>query len=221
VPSSAFTGCPSAPTIDLGSAKYERYSSHGTSAISSGWHSVSGPTSPGAGPAAWRAQPASIQQFSVHTKRFGSAHQRRRQVDRGDVAVHDHAAVRSRALRAQLRAGTGFAQQLRELRVPALRARAAVLGRAQRGVEDRAGILAPFPRARRSRTSPRCAPRRSVRGCPPSARRRARGHHQRRGASARRADANARRCRAPHARIVDDPAAEAGFPGRRTQRTHS
>src|SRR5580692_6130754 len=35
VPSSAFTGWPSAPTIDLGSAKNDRYSSHGTSAISS------------------------------------------------------------------------------------------------------------------------------------------------------------------------------------------
>src|ERR1017187_6093875 len=36
VPSRAFTGRPSASTIDLGSAKKERYSSHGTSAISSG-----------------------------------------------------------------------------------------------------------------------------------------------------------------------------------------
>ena len=36
VPSSAFTGLPSPSTIDFGSAKYERYSSHGTSAISSG-----------------------------------------------------------------------------------------------------------------------------------------------------------------------------------------
>ncbi len=36
VPSSAFTGRPSPSVIDFGSAKYARYSSHGTSAISSG-----------------------------------------------------------------------------------------------------------------------------------------------------------------------------------------
>ena len=36
VPSRAFTGRPSASTIDFGSAKNERYKSHGTSAISSG-----------------------------------------------------------------------------------------------------------------------------------------------------------------------------------------
>src|SRR6476660_2189444 len=36
VPSRALTGLPSAPLIDLGRAKNERYSSQGTSAISSG-----------------------------------------------------------------------------------------------------------------------------------------------------------------------------------------
>ncbi len=36
VPSSAFTGLPSPSTIAFGRAKYARYSSHGTSAISSG-----------------------------------------------------------------------------------------------------------------------------------------------------------------------------------------
>src|SRR6202034_2712386 len=36
VPSSALTGCPRSSTIDLGSAKNERYKSHGTSAMSSG-----------------------------------------------------------------------------------------------------------------------------------------------------------------------------------------
>src|SRR5207302_5985023 len=36
VPSSAFTGCPSPSVIEAGSAKNERYRSHGTSAIRSG-----------------------------------------------------------------------------------------------------------------------------------------------------------------------------------------
>ncbi len=36
VPSRAFTGSPSEPTIDLGNEKKARYSSHGTSAIKSG-----------------------------------------------------------------------------------------------------------------------------------------------------------------------------------------
>ncbi len=36
VPSSAFTGAPSGSVMLFGRAKYERYSSHGTSAINSG-----------------------------------------------------------------------------------------------------------------------------------------------------------------------------------------
>jgi len=66
VPSRAFTGLPRVSTIDLGSAKYERYSSQGTSAINSG-----AGTEPGYAPQrACAAQPVSIQQSSVKRKRF-------------------------------------------------------------------------------------------------------------------------------------------------------
>src|ERR1700685_2326731 len=72
VPKRALTGCPSAPTIDFGSAKYERYSSHGTAAISSGAGTSSAYAS--SGPHARQPrQPASIQQFSVQRKRFDAS----------------------------------------------------------------------------------------------------------------------------------------------------
>src|SRR5271170_1644255 len=78
VPSRAFTGRPRASTIDFGSAKNERYKSHGTSAIKSGaatgpGYALAGPgeRARGEGAAEAGAQALSIQQFSLHRKRFG------------------------------------------------------------------------------------------------------------------------------------------------------
>src|SRR6202035_3212234 len=80
-----------------------------------------------------------------HPAVFGPAevapagHQRRRQFDRGVVAVHDHGCRGDGTLLGpDARAPAMFAPQLREPGVPALCAGAVVLGPSQTGVEDRA-----------------------------------------------------------------------------------
>src|SRR6202035_506404 len=89
VPSRALTGRPSPSTIDFGSAKNERYNSQGTSAISR-----RGGIAPGYGSGA--LEPGTPRSTLEHPAVFGPAevapagHQRRRQFDRGVVAVHDH-----------------------------------------------------------------------------------------------------------------------------------